>query len=49
MAARISLNQLEALKFASIIDSLSGDVARVYLDSPDVIPHKFGIRRLGSS
>jgi ribonuclease HII len=44
MAAKISLNQLEALKFASIIDSLNGDVARVYLDSPDVIPYKFGIR-----
>lgn len=44
MANRISLNELEAVHFAKLIDSLNAPVRRVFLDSPDVIPEKFGMR-----
>lgn len=44
MANKISLNELEAVHFAKLIDSLSVPVRRVFLDSPDVIPEKFGMR-----
>jgi ribonuclease HII len=40
----ISLNQLEAMRFAQLVDSLESDVSRVYLDSPDVKPERFGVR-----
>ncbi len=44
MASKISLNELEAVHFAKLIDALSSPIRRVYLDSPDVIPEKFGMR-----
>lgn len=40
----ISLNQLEAMRFAQLVDSLESDVRRMYLDSPDVKPERFGVR-----
>ncbi len=44
MKSGISLNQLEAMRFAQLVDSLESDVSRVYLDSPDVKPERFGVR-----
>ncbi len=44
MKGRISLNQLEALNFARLIDSLDTEPNRVFLDSPDVISERFGMR-----
>ena len=44
MKSGVSLNQLEALNFARLIDSLDNDPDRVFLDSPDVISEKFGLR-----
>ena len=44
MAGGVSLNGLEALNFARLIDELSVLPKRIYLDSPDVIEDKFGIR-----
>lgn len=44
MANRISLNELEAVHFAKLIDSLNAPIRRVFIDSPDVIPEKFGMR-----
>jgi ribonuclease HII len=42
MKSNISLNELEAIHFARLIESTNAP--KVYLDSPDVIPEKFGIR-----
>ncbi len=44
MQGGMSLNALEALHFARLLDSLESDVKRIYLDSPDVLQHKFGVR-----
>lgn len=44
MAGGVSLNGLEALNFARLIDSLSVQPKKIYLDSPDVVEDKFGIR-----
>ncbi len=44
MAGGVSLNGLEALNFARLIDDLSVAPKRIYLDSPDVVEDKFGIR-----
>ena len=44
MAGGISLNGLEALNFARLIDSLGKEPRRIFLDSPDVVQDKFGIR-----
>ncbi len=44
MASKISLNELEAMHFAKLIDSLNTHVEKIFLDSPDVIPEKFGLR-----
>lgn len=44
MAGGVSLNSVEALNFARLIDSLSKNPRRIFLDSPDVVEHKFGIR-----
>jgi ribonuclease HII len=40
----ISLNELEAVHFARLFDTIKEDISTVYLDSPDVIAGKFGIR-----
>lgn len=40
----ISLNELEAVRFARLFDAMRADVGAVYLDSPDVIAEKFGVR-----
>ncbi|MCL5786928.1 MAG: ribonuclease HII [Candidatus Marsarchaeota archaeon] len=42
--SNVSLNQLEALNFARLIDSLKAEPNRVFLDSPDVISERFGMR-----
>lgn len=43
MRSNISLNELEAIHFSRLIDSLN-KVNAIYLDSPDVIQERFGIR-----
>jgi ribonuclease HII len=40
----ISLNELEAVHFARLFDTIESDIDAVYLDSPDVVAEKFGIR-----
>ena len=44
MSGGVSLNGLEALNFARLIDSLQVTPKKIYLDSPDVVEDKFGIR-----
>ncbi|MEM3781481.1 MAG: ribonuclease HII [Candidatus Micrarchaeaceae archaeon] len=44
MQSGISLNELEALHFAKLVDSLNSSVKRLYIDSPDVLPWRFGVR-----
>ncbi len=44
MRNRISLNELEAVHFARLFDSMEEGISTIYLDSPDVIAEKFGIR-----
>lgn len=44
MRSHISLNELEAVHFASLFDQMAHDVGAVYLDSPDVIAERFGTR-----
>lgn len=44
MRGKMSLNELEALNFARLIDSLETEPDRIYLDSPDVVSERFGIR-----
>ena len=44
MRNRISLNELEAVHFARLFDKMDNNVDVVYLDSPDVVAEKFGIR-----
>lgn len=45
MKNHISLNELEAKHFAALFDKMRNkDIGSVYLDSPDVIPERFGTR-----
>jgi ribonuclease HII len=44
MRSNISINELEAIHFARLIDESEANPKKIYLDSPDVIPEKFGIR-----
>ena len=44
MRSNISLNELEALHFAKLVDSLNTDIKKLYIDSPDVIQGRFGTR-----
>ncbi len=44
MRSGVSLNELEAMHFARLFDRLSGTVGSLYLDSPDVIAERFGMR-----
>lgn len=44
MSGGVSLNGLEALNFARLIDALQVVPKKIYLDSPDVVEDKFGIR-----
>jgi ribonuclease HII len=44
MKSNISLNQLEAMRFAQLVDELSSDVDKMYIDSPDVRAERFGMR-----
>ena len=44
MRNKISINELEALNFARLIDSVSIIPEKIYLDSPDVVPERFGLR-----
>ena len=44
MKSGMSLNELEALKFAKLVDELETQPSKVIFDSPDVIPERFGLR-----
>lgn len=44
MQNNISLNELEAVRFSKLFDALKNHSSILYLDSPDVIAHKFGMR-----
>lgn len=44
MRVGVSINQLEAMHFAKLIDELKCDVKKMYIDSPDVIAERFGVR-----
>ncbi len=44
MQNNISLNELEAVRFSKLFDQLENHSSILYLDSPDVIAHKFGLR-----
>ena len=44
MAKGISLNELEASHFAQLFDKVKHEVGELYLDSPDVIEERFGMR-----
>jgi ribonuclease HII len=44
MANHISINELEAKNFSELFDSMKSEVNSIYLDSPDVIPERFGVR-----
>ena len=44
MKNKISLNELEAVHFARLFDQFDEDIGSLYLDSPDVIAEKFGVR-----
>ncbi|MGC8648384.1 MAG: ribonuclease HII [Candidatus Micrarchaeia archaeon] len=44
MKNKISLNELEAMHFSRLFDSVSSETSYLYLDSPDVIAEKFAIR-----
>ena len=41
MGKGISLNEIEAMKAAVLIDSAPKDVNKVYVDSPDPVPQRF--------
>jgi hypothetical protein len=44
MGNDISLNEVEAKAFSEMFNDIDGEVSLVYLDSPDVIPERFGVR-----
>ncbi|MEM0200973.1 MAG: ribonuclease HII [Candidatus Micrarchaeaceae archaeon] len=44
MSNKISINELEALNFAKLIDSIKKRPEKIFLDSPDVISERFGVR-----
>ncbi len=44
MQSNISLNELEAVKFSKLFDTLKDYQSMLYLDSPDVVASKFGTR-----
>jgi len=44
MSSGISLNELEALHFAKLVDSLNSPVKKIYLDSPDIVQWRFATR-----
>jgi len=44
MGNDISLNEIEAKAFSEIFNEIDQDVNLIYLDSPDVIPERFGVR-----
>ena len=50
MRNHISLNELEAVRFAALFDQIEREIGSIYLDSPDVIAERFGTRfKLSSS
>jgi ribonuclease HII len=44
MGNDISLNEIEAKAFSGIFNEIEEDISAIYLDSPDVIPERFGVR-----
>ncbi|MDE1873501.1 MAG: ribonuclease HII [Candidatus Micrarchaeota archaeon] len=44
MRSGVSLNQLEAIRFAQLVDMLESNVQKMYIDSPDVRAERFGMR-----
>ncbi|MDE1854949.1 MAG: ribonuclease HII [Candidatus Micrarchaeota archaeon] len=44
MRSGVSINQLEAMRFAQLVDELQSNMKRMYVDSPDVRAERFGMR-----
>lgn len=44
MRSKVSINELEALNFARLIDSAKVVPEKIYIDSPDVVSERFGLR-----
>jgi ribonuclease HII len=44
MHGKVSINELEALNFAKLIDSAKVIPEKIYIDSPDVVSERFGLR-----
>lgn len=44
MTNHISLNELEAKHLSGLFDQMESEASSIYLDSPDVIPERFGVR-----
>ena len=44
MRSGVSINQLEAMRFAQLVDGLQSNVKKIYVDSPDVRAERFGTR-----
>ncbi len=44
MQKGISLNELEAVRFSKLLDRVENESSTLYLDSPDVVAEKFGLR-----
>lgn len=44
MRNKISINELEALNFAKLIDSVEVVPEKIFIDSPDVVSERFGMR-----
>jgi len=44
MRSGVSINQLEAMHFARLLDEMHSEIDKVYIDSPDVIAERFGMR-----
>jgi ribonuclease HII len=44
MRKEVSLNEIEAMHFSRLLDETTSKIDKLYLDSPDVIPERFGFR-----
>jgi ribonuclease HII len=44
MRREVSLNEIEAIHFSRLLDQTTSRIDKLYLDSPDVIPERFGFR-----
>ena len=44
MKGKVSINELEALNFAKLIDLMDVTPKKIFIDSPDVVSERFGMR-----